>query len=75
MTKAKTKHQRILELLQGNKRRGVDYMELAKITPRYGAVIHTLRADGWDIETKKVKGNDGGARYYLRGGGQRRLRA
>ncbi len=67
--KEKTKRERILELLQGSKKQGVDYLELGKITPRYGSVIHTLRRDGWAIEMKKVKGNAGG-RYYLRGGGE-----
>ncbi len=65
--KEKTKRERILELLQGSKKQGVDYLELGKITPRYGSVIHTLRRDGWAIEM--VKGNVGG-RYYLRGGGE-----
>jgi len=67
--KEKTKRERILELLQGSKKQGVDYLELGKITPRYGFVIHILRRDGWAIEMKKVKGNAGG-RYYLRGGGE-----
>ena len=62
-----TKHARLLGLLQERGADGVDYMELAQITPRYGGVIHVLRADGWDIETKKMKSNNGGARYFLRG--------
>jgi hypothetical protein len=50
-----THYKQILRKLQTTDK--VSNFELSKITPRYGARIHEIRNDGYDISEERDRGN------------------
>lgn len=63
--KKKKKIQMILEALESaGYKRGVSNAQLAKITHRFGALIHYLRTQGYVIDT--LERGDGLYTYHLR---------
>lgn len=49
------KYDRIMALLKEKGENGAFNYELNRIAFRYSAIIHTMRKDGWNITTERVK--------------------
>lgn len=59
-----TKAERVRKLLKSRGAAGASNGELNDITFRYSAIIHTLRKQGYDIETRKM-GNSGHYQFIM----------